>query len=65
MDYKDKAQEFAVIIDLGSDAMRTPQDVAVALRALAAQLTICNGWGGRRWMVRDGNGNVTGEARVS
>jgi hypothetical protein len=49
--------EFVLKIDMGNDAMKSPEDVAVALRALAGKL---DAGGCHEGSVRDLNGNTIG-----
>lgn len=50
---------FAVRIELGNDAMRTPEDVAGALRRLADKI---ERKGYYEHAIRDVNGNMVGES---
>lgn len=50
-------ESFDLHIDLGSDAMQTPQDVAQALRAVAERLDAGPETDGA---IRDTNGNKVG-----
>jgi len=52
--------KFKVEITVGDDAMRTPDDVAKALREIANQLIIAPKGG----LVSDRNGNVVGRFRL-
>jgi hypothetical protein len=56
---------FTVEIDLGGDAMQTPNDVAGVLRILAAELEAVYGWGDESWQIIDENGNRAGKAKVT
>jgi ribosomal protein L17 len=52
--------KFKVEITVGDDAMRTPDDVAKALREIADQLITAPKGG----LVSDRNGNVVGRFRL-
>ena len=55
---------FKLTINLGNDAMQTPDDVARALAVLATRLSeYSHPGGGARWWgpVMDDNGNKVGE----
>lgn len=54
---------FTVKIDLNDGGMKTPHDVAGALRILAAQLDHY-GWGDESWQIIDENGDRAGRAEV-
>jgi hypothetical protein len=56
---------FTLTIDLGNDAMQTPQDVAEALRGIAEDLDERVGVFPERRGVRDGNGNTVGRYFVT
>ena len=52
--------DFKLFIELGNEAMQTPQDVAERLRGIAATLDEDHS-GYPEGLIRDANGNTVGE----
>lgn len=64
-----KVDRFALSIELGNDAMTSPEDVSRALRAIADELTtgapVHDVWNSGAGRVRDVNGNTVGSWEVT